>query len=87
MQYIMEKIDSLKREDEVKVTILGPDNSVLYENIGSGFHNIESALKATLENADLQIDPEDCVFVVNNETSGVSHKYRFNAHGNLKLIV
>lgn len=83
----MEKSDSLKTDNEVKVVILGPDDSILYESTNTGYHNIESAINNALENASLNVNPEDCVFEVENLTSGVSHKYRINAHGNLKLIV
>lgn len=83
----MEKSDALRLGDNVTVTILGPDDTSLYESTASGFHNIESVINAALENADLNVSPEDCVFKVSNDTSGVTHKYRINAHGHLKLIV
>ena len=83
----METIDSLKPVDQVTVTILGPDNSRLYQATNSGYHNLEEAIKEAVANADLQINPEDCVFEVTNQTTSVSHRYRINAHGNLKLIV
>lgn len=83
----MEKTDLLKPGDEVKVIIYGPDGSELYKMSGNGFHNLEGAINETLEKANLDIDPEDCYFEVSNETKGVSHRYRINAHGNLKLIV
>ena len=83
----MENIDSLKRDDRVTVTIFGPEGNNLYQTTGSGYHNIETAINETLENANLQVDPEDCVFEVTNDTTSVSHRYRINAHGNLKLIV
>lgn len=84
---IMETSDRLRTEDQVNVKVLGPDDSNLYESTNSGFHSIEEAIKNALENANLQVDPEDCVFVVSNQDTGVTHKYRINAHGNLKLIV
>ena len=83
----MEKFDSLKPGDQVTVTILGPDDSRLYESTNTSYHSIESAIRGALENANLEINPEDCIFEVSNQTTGVSHKYRINAHGNLKLIV
>lgn len=83
----MEKIDSLKLDNEVKVTVFGPDGGELYKTTGSGFHSIEAAISQTLASAQLTVNPEDCVFEVDNETTGVSHRYRINAHGNLKLIV
>lgn len=83
----MEAFDTLRPENQVEVKILGPDDSTLYESTTSGYRNIESAINAALENANLQVNPEDCVFEVTNKDTGVSHKYRINAHGNLKLIV
>ena len=83
----MEKFDSLKPDNQVTVTILGPDDSRLYQSTNTGYHNIETAIRNALDDANLKINPEDCVFEVSNQDTGVSHKYRINAHGNLKLIV
>lgn len=83
----MEKFDSLKPENQVSVTIEGPDGSRLYQTDGTGFHSIESAIRSALDSANLEVNPEDCVFEVDNRTTGVAHRYRINAHGNLKLIV
>lgn len=83
----METFDTVRREDQVKVKIFGPDGSLLYEGEGSGYHTIENAIEETLSRASISISPEDCVFEVSNETTGVVHKYRFNAHGHLKLII
>ena len=83
----MEKTDLLKRNNQVTVTILGPDDSTLYQSTNTGYHTLEEAIKDAISNANLEVDPEDCVFKVTNNDTGVSHKYRLNAHGNLKLIV
>lgn len=83
----MEKSDSLKLDNQVAVTVYGPDGTQLYESAGTGFHSIEAAINNAIANANLDVNPEDCVFEVNNRTTGVSHRYRINAHGNLKLIV
>lgn len=83
----MENFDSLKPENQVTVTIWGPDDSRLYQSTNTGFHSIEVAIREALANANLEINPEDCVFEVSNLTTGVSHRYRINAHGHLKLIV
>lgn len=83
----MKTIDSLKRDDEVTVAIYGPDDTCLYSSTAKGYHSIEQALSEAIDNAKLEINPEDCVFEVTNKTTAVSHKYRINAHGNLKLIV
>lgn len=83
----MEKTDLLKREDQVTVTILGPQGESLYQTTGTGYHTIDEAVREALAQANLEVNPEDCVFEINNQTSGVSHRYRLNAHGHLKLIV
>ena len=83
----MEKTDLLKREDQVTVTILGPQGESLYQTTGTGYHTIDEAVREVLAQANLEVNPEDCVFEINNQTSGVSHSYRLNAHGHLKLIV
>lgn len=83
----MEKFDSLKPTNEVTVTIYAPDDSRLYQSTGTGYHSLETAINDALSKANIDTNPENCVFEVTNETTGVSHKYRFNAHGHLKLIV
>ena len=83
----METSDALRPEDQVTVTIFGPEGSRLYQATDAGYRSIEAALNAALANTALTVNPEDCVFEVTNNTRGVSHKYRINAHGHLKLIV
>ena len=83
----MEKLDSLKPGDQVTVTIWGPDDSQIYQSTNTGYHSIEDAIKEAVTNAGLVISPEDCVFEISNLTTDVSHNYRINAHGNVKLIV
>lgn len=83
----MENIDSLKRDNKVTVTIFGNDGSELYKTTNTGYHSLEAAIQDVLAGANLSVNPEDCVFEVSNDTIGVSHRYRINAHGNLKLIV
>lgn len=83
----MEQFDSLRRGDQVTITIFGPDGGELYKSTGSDYHSLDTAINSVLENANLNINPEDCVFEVTNNTTGVSHRYRLNAHGHLKLII
>lgn len=83
----MERSDVLKRDNEVRVSIIGPDGSKLYETVGSGYHTLDDAIRETIAEAQLRTNPEDCSFDVANLTTGVTHSYRLNAHGNLKLIV
>lgn len=86
-EMIMEAIDSLKPAEEVTVTVFGPEGSTLYQNTATGFHSLEAAVRQAIAGASPEINPEDCVFEVSNRTTGVSHRYRINAHGHLKLIV
>lgn len=83
----MEQNDVLKPGDEVTVSVLGPENQVLYKSTEKGYHSLETAVTDILKKAVLEVNPEDCVFEITNNTKNVSHKYRINAHGNLKLIV
>lgn len=83
----MEKFDSLKPEDQVTVTIWGPEDSRLYQSTNSGYSSIEEAVRIALANAGLIISPELCVFEITNQDTLVSHKYRLNADGKLTLIV
>lgn len=83
----MENIDSLKRDNKVTVTIFAPDGSTISRTTGTGFHNIMEAIKDAIDKSTAEFNPEDCYFEVANDTTGVAHKYRLNAHGNLKLIV
>lgn len=83
----MEKPDLLRIDNQVKVAVLGPDNNRLFEMTNTGFRSVEAAIKSAIEEANLAVNPEDCVFEVSDLTTGVSHRYRLNAHGNLKLIV
>ena len=83
----MKTTDSLKGHDKVTVSIWSPEGSRLYQTTNTGFHSIEDAIKEAVKNADIDVNPEDCVFEVTNQTTAVSHRYRLNAHGNVKLIV
>lgn len=83
----MEQIDSLKPGDEVTFTIYGPEGNTLYKFTGNGFHSLGTAIKEIVEKSNLQSNPEDCVFEITNHTKDVTHRYRLNAHGNLKRIV
>lgn len=82
----MKTIDSLKRGDNVTVTILGPDNSRLYQSTRTGYHSLDEAITDALNNAHTEVNPEDCVFEVTNDETAVTHRYRLNAHGHVKLI-
>lgn len=82
----METFDSLKPQDQVSVTIWGPENSRLYQSTNTGYNTVEEAVRIAINNAGLIVSPEDCVYEVRNDNTLVAHKYRFNANGNLVLI-
>ena len=83
----MEKNDFLRPGDEVTITFWSPEGERLFTTEGTSYHSLDSAVKETVEKGNLQINPEDCVFEITNHTTDLSHRYRINAHGNLKLIV
>ena len=83
----MEEKDSVRIGDEVTVSIFGPDGSLLYKTTKKGCHSIENVVEEAVSQSNIEISPEDCVFEVDNLTTGVSHRYRLNAHGHIKLII
>lgn len=83
----MREIDFIKPNDEVKIVIWGPDGNRLFESTNSGFHNLEMAVNNAVADSKLEINPEDCVFEISNLTTGITHRYRLNAHSHLKLII
>ena len=83
----MEDRDFLRLDDKVTVAIYGPDGNCLSKTESTGYHNLETVVKESFANSGIDIDPKDCVFEITNQTTGVTHRYRLNAHGNLKLII
>ena len=83
----MEKADLLKPDDKVTITIFGPEGNSLFESTDNGYHTLDQAVNNAISKANLNIDPEDCVIEITNHHTDVTHKYRINAHGHLKLIV
>lgn len=79
--------DTLKPDDQVTVAIYDSNNMRLYQASGEGFHNLRQALEQAISHINHDINPEDCTFEVTNHRTGVVHRYRLNAHGNIKLIV
>ena len=83
----MEEKDSIRIGDEVTVSIFGPDGSLLNKITKKDCHSIENVVEEAIRQSHIDISPEDCVFEVTNLTTGVSHRYRLNAHGHIKLII
>lgn len=53
---------------------------------GSGYDNIEEAIRAAYEGVRSNANIEDYVFDVKNLTTGTSGRYRINAGGNVTLL-
>lgn len=53
---------------------------------GSGYDNIEEAIRAAYEGVRSNANIEDYVFDVENLTTGTSGRYRINAGGNVTLL-
>ena len=83
----MKDTDLLRPEDTVTVTVRGPEGNILYKMTDKGFRTLLEAIKKAISESTLDVNPEDCVFDVANDATGIAHNYRLNAHGNLKLIV
>lgn len=82
------EIDRLKPEDNVKVDITNIDGNKTATYTGSGFSNISDAIDAAYDtNANSLGDKEIYVYTVTDEASGISHRYRINAGGHVKLLV
>ena len=77
--------DRLRPDNKVLVKVYEDTGELAAESKGTGFHTVLEAINATYDS--MADDKEDYVFEVSNLTTGVSARYRINAHGNLKLIV
>ena len=82
----MEKADYIRPNDTVEITVVGPDSNVLYSSTVTGFRSIEVLIQSVIPEIG-DVNPESCVFDITNTETSVSHRYRLNAHGNVKLIV
>lgn len=78
--------DYLKSGDQILVEVYDADGKEVYTYDATGIHNLEQAIGMAFEASGLTCNPQDCVFKVVNRSTGVSHRYRLNAHDNVKLI-
>jgi hypothetical protein len=78
--------DSIHPSDRVQVEVMLPDGSKTYEAEFSGMHNLDEIVETVDTRLRPEINPELCVFMIRNLSSGVEKRYRLNAHGNLHLI-
>lgn len=76
----------LRPADRVQVQI-SDDTRRLGRFEGTGYHNIEEAVEAAYEAEHIEEPREDLVYTVTDMTTGTTERYRFNAHGHLRLIV
>lgn len=76
----------LNPTDRVTVRI-AIDGNHMFTFTGSGFHNIDSAAEAAYRASGITAPVEDCVFTVADDTEGTGQRYRYNAHGHLRLII
>lgn len=82
--------DRLRPDNKILVKVYEDTGELAAESKGTGFHTVLEAINATYDSMtddENKADKDDYVFEVSNLTTGVSARYRINAHGNLKLIV
>lgn len=76
----------LRPTDRVTIDIAVGGNK-LFTFTGEGFHNIEGAAEAAYRASGISASKEDCVFTVADDTDATVQRYRYNAHGHLRLII
>lgn len=79
--------DRLHEMDNVRVIVYDPHSTIIFTLAGKGFHTVEEAIEKAFADSGIKGDIRDYVFRVTNEDTGVSHRYRMNAHEHTKLIV
>lgn len=81
-------INRVRPDDKVRVEIENVNGDVVSTYKGSGFSRVEEAIGAAYEyNSELLGPMADYVYSVGDSATGVCHRYRINAGGNVKLIV
>lgn len=78
--------DFIKEGDQVVVKVFNPEGEDILNYNASGDTNIEEAIGQACNAAGLGDNATACVFEVVNETTGVAHSYRLNAHMHVTLI-
>lgn len=82
------EIDRLRPEDTVKVEIVNVNGDKVAGYKGSGFSKISEAIdNAYNAYSELLGSKEDYVYTVTDMTDNISHRYRINAGGHVKLLV
>lgn len=78
--------DLLRIGEPSTVAITSPDGQTAYTFNSSDLHRIDEAISRAFAASGLSGVPEDYVYTVTNDATGVSHRYRLNAHGNVVLL-
>ncbi len=77
--------ERLSADDRVRVEI-EYDGKYVRSYEGSGFNSLEAAVSAACREVAPDLDPETLVFRITDLRTGRTHRYCYNAHGNLKLV-
>lgn len=81
-------INRVRPDDKVRVAIENVNGDVVSTYKGTGFSRVEEAIDAAYEyNSGLLGPMADYVYSIDDSTTGVCHRYRINAGGNVKLII
>lgn len=78
--------DYIKKNDKVLIEIFSDEGKNVFTFHTSGESNLRDTVMQAYEASGLEQDIRTLVFRVTNENTGVSHRYRMNAHDNLHLI-
>lgn len=76
----------LRPEDHVSVEVFA-DGHGQGKYDGTGFRNVEEAVETAYVKCGITVPKPDCVFEVSDDSRDTSERYRYNAHGHLRLIV
>lgn len=72
---------------EVRVTVTGPEGNHLFNSTYDDVKSARAAVEHALSDAVIEVNPEDCVFTVENMATAQIREYRLNAHGHLTEII
>lgn len=78
--------DYIKGSNKVLVEIFSEDGAKEFTFHANGDSNLQEAAVQSYDASGLKQDIRTLVFRITNETTGVSHRYRMNAHDNVHLI-
>ncbi len=76
----------LRPTDRVTIDI-AVDGKTAFTFTGEGFRNIDGAAEAAYRASGIMVPKEDCVFSISDQAEGTAQRYRYNAHGHIRLII